>query len=168
MGLQVSMNNMKPLTLSVLAILLAGCDSERIAKLEKENNELRESIKTAAVIAKLELQGKCANQAKASYAEGGWLKEQLATYTNHYNPKLTKCFMEVQSTTVQGGDVFNNKYVSDAYEGKNYAEYAWKAEKGKKYWEVAPFMCKVEKLSGEVVYCKTTEEFEELVKQFME
>jgi len=58
--------------------------------------------------------------------------------------------------------------VSDAFEGKVYAEYFWCNDKGKKYWEVAPFMCKVTLLNGEEKFCNTTDEYEELIKQFMQ
>jgi hypothetical protein len=58
--------------------------------------------------------------------------------------------------------------VSDAFEGKSYAEYAWKSEKGKKYWEVKPFVCKVTLPSGEKKDCASSDEFDDLVKVYME
>ena len=61
------------------------------------------------------------------------------------------------------GTVFTNKFLSNAFEGKSFAEYAWRSDKVKKYWEVKPFVCKVTLPSGEDKNCESSDEWEELV-----
>jgi hypothetical protein len=56
----------------------------------------------------------------------------------------------------------------DAYEGKTYGEYNWHTVKDKKYWEVPPFMCKVVLPSGDDKLCTSDNEFDELIKTYME
>ena len=118
--------------------------------------------------APLDLQEKCARQAKAVFESQGWKKNDLAGYTNHYNMKANKCFMEVTNQDIKQSRTSTFRTVSDAFEGKTYAEYFWQSDKDKKYWEVAPFLCRVTPLGGKQGYCKTTDEFDELIKQFME
>jgi hypothetical protein len=64
--------------------------------------------------------------------------------------------------------VFVSKTLSDAFEGSLYGEYNWKSDKVKKYWQVPPFMCKVTLPSGKEKICHSDDEFDALVKQYME
>jgi hypothetical protein len=125
-------------------------------------------------VASLDLQEKCAAQARKEYNASGWnntREHPTAGFTNHYNVKLGKCFMVVEDTTdakPRDGTVFTNKTVSDAFEGKSYAEYAWRSDKVKKYWEVKPFVCRVTLPSGEEKHCESSDEWEQLIKAYME
>jgi hypothetical protein len=114
------------------------------------------------------MQTKCAQQARVEFK--AWEKELTANFTNHYNVKVNKCFVEI---TNMGSDrkphvPTVNRIVSDAFEGKVYGEYMWMNLKGKKYWEVEPFLCRVTSLSGEETVCTSSEQFDSLIKQFME
>jgi hypothetical protein len=106
------------------------------------------------------LQEKCAKQAREEFQRLGWGKEALADFTNHYNERLNKCFMAFQSTNVDKGGSHINKWLGDAYEGKQYAEYSWfnPSGSGKKYWEIAPYSCKVTMPSGQEIECNSSEE----------
>ena len=58
----------------------------------------------------------------------------MAGFTNHYNEKLNKCFMLVESTDVKTdpGTMWINKTLLDALEGKELAAYSWHSDKVKK------------------------------------
>ena len=75
---------------------------------------------------------------------------------NHYNQKLNKCFMQVESSDVMG----TGKTISDAFEGKVYAVLGLRGDEVKK--------CSVTLPSGEERICHSSEEFDALVKQYME
>ncbi len=122
-------------------------------------------LKTAT----LDLQEKCAKQALKEF-KNYWEDRPMADFRNHYNVKLNKCFMQVQSLDLHTapGRRYFYKILYDAFEGKDYAEYAHMSEKNKADWEVPPFMCKVTLLSGEERICHSPEEFDALVKQYME
>ena len=111
-----------------------------------------------------ELQAKCAAQARSEFESNGWGKHPLATYMNHYSKNLNKCFVEIQDIDASIG---TTKFIDDAFEGKMYANYFWRGEKGKKYWEVAPAICTVT-ISGKDAVCKSSDEFDKLAEAYME
>jgi len=78
--------------------------------------------------------------------------------------------MEIENTDAKSspGTIFTSKTLTDAFEGKVYGNYIWSTQKGKKYWEVPPLECKVTLPSGEEKACHSSDEFDELVKQYME
>lgn len=149
---------MPPLRVLLVGLSLAvtGCNADKIARLEKENRELSEKLEAVAKAANLVLQEKCANQASTDFRDWGWNKQPLAAYANHYHQKLNKCFIEIYNTNAPSVSMS----VSDAFEGKVYAEYFWINTQGKKYWEVRPQTCKVTLLSGTEKTCESQEEFE--------
>jgi hypothetical protein len=157
---------------NAFAVLLGyGCgNGERIAQLEKQNRELTAKLEALGKSKTLDLQEQCAKQAEEVFKFGKWDKESLADYTNHYNATLNKCFIEIQSMDAKTAppDIFTNKTVSDAFEGKGYGEYMWKSDRVKKYWEVPPLQCRVTLPSGEERFCHSSDEFDQLIKQYME
>ena len=106
--------------------------------------------------------------ANVMFKEESWDKKPFASYTNHYQHTTNKCFIQIENTEVTNNTPATSIVVSDAFEGKTYGEFMWINSQRKKYWEVKPFMCKVTLPSGEEKYCYSREEFEELVKVFME
>ena len=89
-----------------------------------------------------------------------------ATFTNHNNLTLNKCFMEMHLASPE--PLVVSRRVVDAFEGKIYAEYLWTNPQGKQYWEVEPTLCSVTGVSGEETACTSSEEFDQLIKQYME
>lgn len=156
---------------ALVVFLAHGCgNSDRIAQLESQNRELTAKLEALTKSKTLDLQEQCAKQAREEFKFMKWDKEPLASYTNHYNAKLNKCFVEIQSTDAKTAppDIITNKTVSDAFEGKGYGEYIWKSDRVKKYWEVPPLQCKVTLPSGEDKFCHSSDEFDQLLKQYME
>jgi hypothetical protein len=120
----------------------------------------------------LDLQEKCAKQAQAQFKLDGWDKKSGgAFFSNHYNEKLNKCFMMIENageeSSLHDGTFIDTKILLDAFEGKPYAEYIWHSDKGKKYWEVPPQLCHVWLLNGEKKTCNSSDEFDELVGDYM-
>jgi hypothetical protein len=112
----------------------------------------------------LELQAKCATQARNEYESNGWSKRPFATFLNHYSETLNKCFIEIQDIDASIG---TTKVIDDAFEGKTYANYFWRGEKGKKYWEVPPAICNVT-ISGKDAECESSDEFDKLAEAYMD
>jgi len=142
-----------------------------LADQERQIRELNAKMEAKAKAAGLELQASCSKQARQEYNENGWKKEQMAGFTNHYNEKMNKCFVLIENTTPlkpADGTFITYKTLYDAFEGKAYGDYAWRSDKVKKYWEVAPFMCKGTLLSGEEKSCHSSYEFDEIVKLYMQ
>jgi len=151
--------------LSVLVYSQTAALRDQRRKVQELNARLESKSKTAS----LDLQEKCAKQAHEAFKLSGETTK-LANFLNHYNEKLNKCFVQIMSTDVKKspGTIGTFNSISDAFEGKVYAEYAWFSEKNKEYWEVPPFVCKVTLPSGEEKICHSEYEFDALVKHYME
>ncbi len=91
-----------------------------------------------------------------------------ARFTNHYNVKLDRCLIETFTLQLEVNSSIFTKDVSDAFEGKEFASYAWISRAGKKYWEVPPTMCLVTMPSGEEKNCSSEDEFDKLIQIYME
>lgn len=117
----------------------------------------------------LEYQEKCAEQARKAFHDLGYKSQGPAGYENHYSAKLSKCFVLVENTdSAYAPTIWTRKSLFDAYEGKAYGEYSWHTVKDKKYWEVPPFMCRVTSPAGTNQFCKSDEEYGELIKVYLE
>jgi hypothetical protein len=110
----------------------------------------------------LEEQAQCAAQAHEAFKLYGWEKEPGASFVNHYNEKLNKCFVEIASLGPSSG---TSKVVIDAYEGTDYGDYFWVPAKDKKWWEVPPIQCLVKLPSGERKVCTSSAEFSALLEE---
>jgi len=109
-----------------------------------------------AAHATLSQQKQCAEQAKRSFNEdfGPGASDEYGMhvhydYTSHFDAKKNVCYLLVKGLgtspdPVQTADVY------DAYERRQYASYFWINPKGKKYWEVAPYMCWVQPNTEEI------------------
>ncbi len=119
--------------------------------------------------ASLEYQEKCAQRSAQYYKENDYKIDDYHSFENHYNAKLNKCFIEIYGTDQQPDKTFlTSRTIFDAFEGKNYAQYAWGSEKDKKYWEVPPLICSITLPDGNTQLCKTEDEFTSLTKNLME
>jgi hypothetical protein len=158
-----------------LLLFAPGCNEDKIARLEKQNQELAAknqelTAKLEATIrsANLDAQVKCAEQGRLVFNESGLKNKPLSNYTNHYNQKLNKCFVQFYSMTHEGNGPVIYKSAVDAFEGKQYAEYYWDNSRGKQAYEVKPSICDVTLPSGEKKVCGSDKEFDELLKVYMD
>jgi hypothetical protein len=118
----------------------------------------------------LELQSRCASAAKNFFDRFGYTPDQRADYTNHYNPKLRKCFIAIKTGQWQKASetMLTSQAVFDAVEGKSYGEYVWQSDKIKKYWEVPPIECDGTDVDGNHVPCHSDVEFSTLMSNYMD
>jgi hypothetical protein len=127
----------------------------------------------------LDLQATCAAQArKAFYEWDAELKkselpdmkalELSNDYQSHYNTKLKKCLILVESSRWLAKTQTVTVYLSDAYERRIYASYIWYSHPTKQYWEVAPSTCELIPSLRQKKYCNSREEFDAFVADYME
>jgi hypothetical protein len=160
--------NTKPLVILMrycflpFVVLVAGCYTDRLAKLEKDNQELQAQLKQQQQKATtLDLQEKCSKQAAAAFTTFGYKEADHASYTNHYNVRVNKCFIETYNMGPRGVE----ERVYDAFELQNYGVIAWLSN-GKASDD--PWPCQVTIPSGEMKMCHSFAEFDDLVKPYME
>ena len=116
------------------ALLVAtGCDTgDRLAKLEKQNQELLAEVKKGQATADYDLQAKCSKDARAWFNEN-YARDKdtiLLDFSNHYNKKENKCFIFVENHynnifAAPGGNAWTNQMsVWDVYENTRYGDFA--------------------------------------------
>ena len=89
-------------------------------------------------------------------------------YESHYNTKINRCLILVTRMYSFGGKTSTSKNLYDAFERREYAEYLWTSRADKKYWEVPPLSCQLAPSHGETKYCKSEDEFNAFVAEYME
>ncbi len=102
------------------------------------------------------------------YRLDGKQDSPMADYWSHYDPRRQRCFSLITTTTLGNGSSLTTKLLTDAFDGKDYAGYSWASDKVKKYWEVPPMECYWLDEAAKKVVCKSSDEFNEGVKQYME
>jgi len=106
-----------------------GCDNDRLAKLEKQNVALSEQLASLQKSNQLELQSKCAKDAKMWFTEN-WQSDKdtiLLTFENHYSERLNKCIITVFYNYNIGGRTSSFQKITsiyDIYENARLAEYS--------------------------------------------
>lgn len=160
MRIQISILLAAVIGLGVLAVQQATMIREQQIQLVAANDRSK--------VEALGLQAKCAQQAKAEWAEMGYKANDMATYRNHYNTRLNRCFMHFESRIITDGVGWDNRSVVDAFEHVGYASYMWKTVPDKKFADVPPVICTVQKASGEEQVCQSRDEFDNLIKAYME
>ena len=108
--------------------LIAGCDADRVSKLEKENADLKAKVDRQDAALNFDLQAKCSKDARVWFGEN-WSRDKdtaLLDFTNHYNKLLNKCFIlvELHSNETPAPSWWNDMTLTDIYENSRYGHYS--------------------------------------------
>lgn len=153
--------------------LVAGCDTDRVAKLEKENADIKAKVEKQDAAFVYDLQEKCSKEARVWFKEN-WSRDKetiLLNFTNHYNRTLNKCFILVEyhyrsNFAGPGGNSWTNDMsLSDVQQN---AKLAYFAENHITSWK-PEYSLRNEVISCNVLdkECKTGEEFNNDISQYM-
>lgn len=155
------------LLISVVALgMLLYRQTAALREQRRQVQELDAKLDAVSKAAGFDLQAKCAKRALDVWKAGGWDHKKTATYSNHYNEKLNKCFMRIDTTTEESGADVTFETVMDAFESKGYAEFIWKVDH--KSGDSKSMRCSALLPSGEAITCTSPEEFDAIIKQYME
>lgn len=115
----------------------------------------------------LEMQAKCAAQARVAFKDMGYKPDDPVGYANHYSEKLNKCFMKVEFSgpTPPSNSLFTHKHLLDAYEGKTYGDMfaSWDETRNQPHM----MTCKVTPLSGSEQNCQDEAEFDRIAEVYL-
>jgi hypothetical protein len=154
-------------------VFTVSCESSRIGKLEKQNQEILSQLHRQEAVQDFDLQAKCAQSAKAYFAEtreeyrtsaslGKELRADILstlTYTDHYSKSLNKCLIRINNFhTVPGKGMAFDVDVDDVYGRDTFAAYfgLQDSQKG------PPTVCSVDGTS-----CNSSDDFETKLKPYM-
>ena len=146
--------------------LLAYFQARALRQQRQQTYELTVKLKAAPKNDSLQLQETCAKQAREFLAQ--FDNRDVVEALNHYNIKLNKCFVETRSFSSTSAERTESNLLDDAFEGKEYGSYILFVPTGKADWQVQPSECWVLLPSGEEKNCQSGDEFDALVKQYME
>jgi hypothetical protein len=115
----------------------------------------------------LEQQAMCAKQAKVAFQD--WVDDskkgspnllQHSEYQSHYNTKLTKCFIAIETMIFGGKSTTRGWTLMDAFEQRVYAQYIWT-------FPDEP-SCDLIPTSQTQTHCSSKDEFDAFVAKYME
>jgi hypothetical protein len=109
----------------------------------------------------------CDEQAAKRFNEYTPAKDRdLDSYTSHYDPIVNVCYVRIDRLSSEGGAPSSSVIITDAFEGRVYADYFWINPHGKKYWEVAPSDCQVSIPAKDTIKCNSSDEFDSLTEKY--
>jgi hypothetical protein len=147
--------------------LIAYLQFATLSQQQRQVHELTAKLDSTKQSASFEFQEKCAKQAKEYLSQ--FDNHDVVESLNHYNAKLNKCFVETRSESFSNGYPHSEtKILTDAFEGKDYGEYIFISTPNKPDYLGSPAECEVTLPSGEETTCHSSDEFDALVKQYME
>ncbi|MBU3562836.1 MULTISPECIES: hypothetical protein [Polynucleobacter] len=128
--------------------LIAACSKSDNTKLSAEKS--------------LELSKKCSDQSIIAFKQLGFKVGTTDFYENHYNNKLNKCFILIQSPIATASA---NKQLIDAFELKSYAY--WEVRFDNKKLENAFQVCEITIPNEPKKLCKSADDFDKFVSAYM-
>ena len=140
-------------------IMLTGCNGDRISRLEQQQHELSTKLDLLTKASNIDLQERCATQAQkfVEQKKGFYPNNVLLSSSNHYSTRINKCFVRLYSTGISA----NGETIYDGFEDRVYAQCSkmqeWKSE-----------LCYETLSGGKLKELASREEYEVLIKQFME
>jgi hypothetical protein len=163
---------MKPLALlgGLSIFLFVACNnSDRIARLEKQNQELQAQIKKDHGISDFDSQSKCSRDSRTWFSQN-WSREAntiLLDFNNHFSASTNKCFILVEFHYSEGksGSWVNHLSFYNVYDNAEeggYSENHFVSTMPLGATENKVFHCEV---FGQE--CKTIEEFNRLLVPYM-
>jgi hypothetical protein len=163
-------------TLLAIVLALAWLLYAEVTTSRQQQSQLAEltvKLSDRTMRENLELQEKCALQAEKIFHKLGHLlrssdKGASDSFTSHYNAKLNKCFMSIETiyrpATPAGMSI--GWHLLDAYEQKDYAMYA--SGMLKKGDESPPTLCVLMPRLENEQTCKSEREYKAFVARYME
>ena len=148
------------LAVGVLLVGISSCYYFMFALPKIQNQRLAMQVNAA----KWEREQQCSTRAEHFFNGSSWSEKNTgAWYENHFNSRLNRCYILVNSRTSQGNSVFLYRVLMDVNDGKDIARYSKEVPYGKADYEGKPFVCALlEK------FCQTDEDFDAFVKSYME
>jgi len=156
----------------ITALIATGCNtSDRIARLEKQNEELQAAFKSQQAVTDYDLQAKCSRDARAWFNEN-WSADKntlMLDFTNHFNKHLNRCFVLVEhhrkNLYLPDGSWVNDMALIDVQENSRYGSFRGDHEvKPKPEYHIED---SVNDCSVAAKQCTTLDEFNSLIGAYM-
>lgn len=132
------------------ALILNGCTRSAVPVQQRQ--------------ATLSQQKMCSDQADKSFNESGFAAQSAGglgnTYTNHYDPLISVCYIEVTERYMAGKDFLYSLLVYDAFEGREYGKFTSFSNDSK------PMECSIKPRDHDEIMCTSQAEFDSLALHY--
>ena len=114
----------------------------------------------------------CADRSQRYFTTLGYDESKLSddtstTFQNHYNVRLRRCLMTIESTSYKPPKPVTTKTLIDTDERKVFGNYAWVASTTKKYWDQPPIQCVLSPPDRPESTCHSTDEYDAFVTDLL-
>lgn len=112
-------------------------------------------------------QKQCKAAARSQFHLAGLDIDPLATFTSQYNKRLKRCFIEYDAALANSsGQIIVNRSLADA-KGMDYADFIAIKNSGTGS-AATPIFCEIILQSGEPLDCRSEQEFNEFIRDYIE
>lgn len=138
-------------------------------KLQDENARLQTILADKTKMENATLSRECSDKAEQVYKSGSYNANSMAdSYVSHYEPKLSKCFIEVTTSSQIGDNFFKMKNLFDAYDGRGYGDYIGHINLKGSAGNAFVNQCDMTPIGKDKTYCKSEGEFDAFTKGYLE
>jgi hypothetical protein len=163
------MARLQAILLGLILLPILGCNDDKIARLEKQNEELKAQMAKQNAAADFDLQAKCSNAAKLWFREnwgsGRDKDDILLDFSNHYNKASNQCFVQVVDNRRVGTRNSWSKHMSlwDVFENSMYGDFS-EVHTLDDHFKDEPNVVTCEVLEKK---CSSADQFNSLVQRYM-
>ncbi|MGJ7915452.1 hypothetical protein ACI48D_08245 [Massilia sp. LXY-6] len=158
---------------AIILLLLAAATglgvlaSQQAATIKDQQTRLSAAEEQIKAIS-LAQQERCANEARKWFAEQQFRVNDLASYENHYNAKLNRCLIAVESKFFGNNLVIEFSSIMNVLENKKVANYVRQVITRGESQDDRVTHCTLTNPTGEIRQCTSADEFNKLTKVYME
>jgi hypothetical protein len=155
----------------LVTVVILGCTfyprnaslHEQVRLVPKQNDDIREPRQINILHQK-----DCAEQASQQFHRDNLdNRPYIYFFVAHYNERLKKCFVEIESISIDGlGHSLVTRSLSDL-RGRDYADYALVKQVGGEPHRTSRVFCSIILSSGEEMDCSSSDEFNAVVDNYM-
>jgi hypothetical protein len=165
---------------AALTLVFAGVATWEYSAASRRQNEiikLRTQLADTSAKNLADEKVACASRAHAAfralgYSETGGSVADSDEFTDHYNPTLRRCLIEVSNSSLKfAGPMVTQtiiRTILDVDERTSFGDYAWVSSQTKEMEDQPPIRCVMKPPGHPATRCGTTAEWEAFVKSLME
>lgn len=149
------------------ATATALASSLRVSPFQQANSVSQAMVLAKARSIRIDPQTSCLQTARKQARRLGWERDRRVTFQERYNQRRARCFIAIEIAISDGKrrtDIFRT--LSDGT-GREYANFM-AANASVSEAEFPPVMCEFILPSGEEIQCHSADEFNQIVKDYME
>jgi len=142
------------------------------ATLRTENVQLQQKLISKASVELTTMKQACSDRSQRYFTVLGYSESEAkngtnTTFRDHYNIRLGRCLMTMDSTSYIKGDEIVQKNLIDTDEKTDFGQYAWTSSIKKRPYDVFLLQCKMSPPAKAETVCHSTEEYDNYINHML-